>query len=81
MADFGPLAGAVQSVVLKGTRGTSQKDAGLRAGGPVHRAIGIREKPDGPPRLLVPALTGARPGRNRRLQTGPKSLPDWGPVA
>src|SRR5215471_8073318 len=60
MADLGPLATALRAGVVKGTRGTSKRDAELRVGGPVHRAIGIREKPDGPPRPLVPAPTGQR---------------------
>src|SRR6266571_2708566 len=49
-------------------RGGPRKDAGLRAGGPVHRAIGIREKPDRSPSSVH---AGAEPGP---ADAGPSAL-------
>src|SRR5689334_12043555 len=73
LGTFGPRYGSsTPGVLVLPTRGTS-KDAGLRVGGPVHRAIGIREKPDGPPRQFMPA-----PVRARR-QTAPAAARDFRP--
>jgi Hsp20/alpha crystallin family len=61
--------------VLNRCEGDLEPDAELRAGGPVHRAIGIREKPDGPPRS--PRLrTEGKHGRSSATVRSPgASLP------